>query len=108
MNDLIYCIPVGLAVLLILLAIAIYKTMPKVDTSPTVDLSDQREPIIRAAEVLEQRRYGRWCGPQITVDWTPGESHTVDAYAKWILKNPGHGVDLNITGDTSNSLSRGS
>lgn len=74
---------------------------------PAPDFSDDREPIIKAAEVLEQRRYGRWLGPRIVVNWTPGEVYEVDRYARFIMDNPGYDVEVRVRGDIKNCLSKG-
>ena len=68
---------------------------------------DGIHPVIRAAEVLEQRKYCRWQGPAINVMWTPGQDYEVDVRAMWILRNPGDGVSVVIDGDIKNSLSKG-
>lgn len=45
--------------------------------------------LVRAAELLEQRRSGRWQGRGVTVKRTPGLDDQADRYADWIKKHGG-------------------
>lgn len=100
------CTLVGVVVLVVAAIIVFFWPSPPDDIP--IDYSiDGVHPVIRAAEILEQRKYGRWQGPPITVNWTPGEYYEVDVRAEWILRNPGENVTVHIEGDHRESLSKG-